>query len=331
MNEIKLEKLNLTNEWDKRYPKYDDVNHKKVVFANRFGITIAADMFWPKDGKKKYYALSVAGPFGAVKEQVSGRYAQEMARRGFLTIAFDPSFTGESGGYPRHIASPDLSTEDYQASIDYLSSLDNVDEDHIGIIGICGWGGFALNVASLDPRIKVTVTSTMYDMSDNIQTGYDHVNDNEEVRFQARLALANQRTVDYKNGSHPFGGGLPTMEEAEKLNMPQFIKDYANFYKNPLRGEHPRSVGGGVGWASIGCASFLVTKLNEYLGEIRSAVLLVHGGNAHSRYYSEEAYKKLKGCNKELCIVPNAVHCDLYDDMDKIPFDRIEAFIKKYI
>lgn len=331
MNEIRLENLKLTNDWDKKYPKCDDVNHKKVTFANRFGITLAADMFWPKDNKAKYHALAVSGPFGAVKEQVSGRYAQEMARRGYLTIAFDPSFTGESGGYPRHMASPDINTEDFQAAVDYLSSLENVEEEHIGIIGICGWGGMALNVAALDPRIKVTVASTMYDMSDNIQTGYDHVNDNEEARYQARLALAKQRTLDYKNGNHPFGGGLPTMEEAEKNNLPQFIKDYANFYKNPKRGEHPRSVGGGVGWASIGCSSFLVTKLNQFLGEIRSAVLLIHGENAHSRFYSEEAFKKLKGDNKELYIVPNAVHCDLYDNMDKIPFDKIENFLKKYI
>ena len=334
MNDIKIENLKLTNEWDKTYPKYDDVNHKKVLFANRFGITLAADMFWPKAEKDKYQALAVSGPFGAVKEQVSGRYAQEMARRGYLTIAFDPSFTGESGGYPRNMASPDINTEDFQASIDYLSSLDNVDSNHVGIIGICGWGGMALNVASLDPRIKVTVAVTMYNMSDNFQTGYDHLNDNEEARYQARLAMANQRTIDYKNGNHPFAGGLPTMEEAEKNNAPQFIKDYSAFYKNPNRGEHIRSVGGGIGWSSIGCSSFLVTKLNQYLNEIRSAVLLVHGENAHSRYYSEEAFKELKGDNKELYIVPNAMHCYLYDggiNRDKIPYDKIEEFIKKYI
>ena len=331
MNKISIEKLKLTDKWDKTYPKLDDVEHKKVLFANRFGITLAADMFTPKKYSGKLKALAVAGPFGAVKEQVSGRYAQEMAHRGFLAIAFDPSFTGESGGSPRHMCSPDINTEDFQAAVDFLSVQDNVDAQHIGIIGICGWGGMALNVAALDPRIKVTVASTMYDMSDNFQTGYNHANDSEEERYNARLSMANQRTADYKNGNRPFTGGLPTMEEAEKQNLPQFMKDYAAYYKNPKRGEHPRSVGGGEGWASAGVSSFLVTKLNQYIGEIRSAVLLVHGENAHSRYYSEEAFSKLKGDNKELYIVPDAVHCDLYDNMDKIPFDKIESFIEKYI
>ena len=334
MNEIKMENLKLTQEWDKTFPKYDDVNHKKITFANRFGITLAADVFWPKDEKAKYNAIAVSGPFGAVKEQVSGRYAQEMARHGFLTIAFDPSFTGESGGYPRHIASPDINTEDFQAAVDYLSSLDNVDEEHIGIIGICGWGGMALNVASLDPRIKVTAAVTMYDMSDNFQTGYDHANDNSDARYQARLMNSRQRTIDYRNGNRPFIGGLPTMEEAEKSDLPQFMKDYVNFYKNPKRGDHKRSVGGGVGWASAGCSSFLVTKLNQYIDEIRSAVLLVHGENAHSRYYSEEAFKKLKCENKELYMVPGAVHCDLYDggiNQDKIPYGKIVKFIEDNI
>ena len=334
MNEIRIEKLNLTDVWDKTFPKYDDVEHQKVTFVNRFGITLAADMYMPKNHQGKFKALAVSGPFGAVKEQVSGRYAQEMARRGFLTIAFDPSFTGESGGYPRNMCSPDINTEDFQAAIDFLSSLGEVDSEHLGIIGICGWGGMALNAASNDPRIKVTVTSTMYDMSNNYQTGYDHAQDNEEDRYQARLAIAKQRSVDYKNGYHPFAGGLPTKEEAERMNAPQFIKDYVDYYKNKNRGYHPRSVGGNEGWAIIGPNSFLVTKLNEYLSEIRSAVLLVHGENAHSLYYSKEAFAKMKGNNKELYIVKNAVHCDLYDggiNQDKIPFDKIESFIKAHI
>ena len=331
MNEIINEELKITNEWDKTFKKDEAVNHKKVTFVNRFNITLVADMYTPKNYKGKLKALAVAGPFGAVKEQVSGRYAQEMAKRGFLAIAFDPSFTGESGGGLRHMSSPDINTEDFQAAVDYLSGLDEVDENHIGIIGICGWGGMALNATSNDPRIKVTVTSTMYDMSNNYQTGYNHVNDNEEARYQARLNIAKQRTIDYKNKNHAFAGGLPTMEEAIKLSLPQFVKDYVAYYKNPNRGYHPRGVASNEGWSIIGGNSFYVTKLNQYLGEIRSAVLLVHGENAHSRFYSEEAFKQLKGDNKELYIVKDAVHCDLYDNMEKIPFDKIEKFIKEHI
>ncbi len=324
---MKLEKLNLTSEWDKTFNKSDKISHKKVTFINRFGITLAADMYTPLGTKGKLPAIAVSGPFGAVKEQCSGLYAQTMAERGFLTIAFDPSFTGESGGEPRHMASPDINTEDFQAAIDFLSVQDNVDSDRIGIIGICGWGGLAINTAAIDTRIKATAAITMYDMSDVTQNGYYGSANSEQARYEQRIALNKQRTEDYKAFNHPFVGGLP---EKAPDDAPQFMKDYVAYYKTP-RGYASRSVGGNEGWAIIGTCSFLNAPLMQYAHEIRNAVLIVHGEKAHSRYMGEAAFKKLKGDNKELLIIPDAVHTDLYDNLDKIPFDKLQSFFEEYL
>ena len=305
---VETMKLILTEEWDKTFPKSDKVNHRKVTFHNRYGITLAADLYEPMGAEGRLAAIAVCGPFGAVKEQAAGLYAQAMAERGFLTIAFDPSFTGESGGMPRYMASPDINTEDFQAAVDFLSVQENVDAEKIGIIGICGWGGMALNVAALDTRIKATVASTMYDMSRVNANGYFDENDNASDRYEARKALNIQRTVDYKNGSYELGGGVvdPLPEDA-----PFFVKDYYDYYKTS-RGYHVRSLNSNGGWNKIGCMSFLNQPILCYSEEIQSAVLVMHGEKAHSCYFSKDAFQKLQGDNKELLLIPDAVHTDLY-------------------
>ena len=318
---IKVEPIELTDEWDKVFPLSDEVNHRKVTFVNHFGNTLAADLYEPKEYTGKIPAIAVSGPFGAVKEQSSGLYAQEMAERGFLAIAFDPSFTGESGGYPRYFNSPDINVEDYQAAIDFLSTQDNVDPEQIGIIGICGWGGMALQTAALDTRVKATAAMTMYDMSRNTALGYFDSID-EDGRYESRVAYNQQRTDDYKNGTYTLGGGLP--EEAPE-EAPQYVKDYVAYYKTD-RGYHPRSVNSNNGWATTAPGSLMNMRLFEYAPEIRSSVLLVHGEEAHSLMYSHDVYELLQGDNKELLIIPGATHTDLYDQMDKIPFDKLESF-----
>lgn len=319
--------LHLTNEWDKTFPKSDKVNHRKITFVNRYGIMLAADLYEPKGIEGKLPAIAVSGPFGAVKEQSSGLYAQTMAEKGFLTIAFDPSFTGESGGEPRYMASPDINTEDFQAAVDFLSVQENVDSEKIGIIGICGWGGMALNAAALDTRIKATVTSTMYDMSRVNAKGYFDSEDATETRYEKRKALNAQRTADYKNGSYELGGGVvdPLPDDA-----PFFVKDYYAYYKTP-RGYHSRSLNSNGGWNKIGCMSFMNQPILCYADEIRSAVLMLHGEKAHSCYFSKDAFAKLLGKNKELLIIPEAVHTDLYDQRDVIPFDKMEEFFRAYL
>lgn len=319
------QRFNLTQEWDKVFPKSNYVNHQKVTFQNHFGITLAADLYVPKNADGKLPGLAVAGPFGAVKEQSSGLYAQEMAERGFVTMAFDPSYTGESGGFPRFMQSPDINTEDFQAAVDYLSTSDLVDPEKVGIIGICGFGGIALNAAAIDPRIKVTVVSTMYDMSRVAGNGYFDQGDNEEARYQQRLSLAKQRTADYKNGSYALAGGVvdPLPEDA-----PQFVKDYYAYYKQP-RGYHARSVNSNDGWAVQANTSFANTRFLYYSDEIRNSVLLIHGDAAHSYYMGKDAFAKLKGDNKKMITVKGASHVDLYDQKDKIPFDDIENFVKE--
>ncbi len=331
---MKTEELKLTQEWDKTYPRDERVTHSKITFVNRYGITLAADMFVPKGMSGKLPAIAVSGPFGAVKEQVSGRYAQEMAARGFLTIAFDPSFTGESGGFPRNVASPDINTEDFQAAVDFLSVQDHVDPERIGIIGICGWGGMALNAAAIDTRIKATVTSTMYDMTRVNANGYYDSEDSEEARYAKKLAMNAQRTEDYRNGDYKLGGGLPAQDELTD-ETPWFIKDYSDFYKTSL-GYHPRSVGGNGGWNVTGCISFLNQPILKYSNEIRSAVLMIHGEEAHSLYFSKDAYAAMmdgnpRPDNKELMIIPGAVHTDLYYKFDVIPFDKLESFFNYYL
>ena len=317
--------LHLTNEWDKTFPKSEKVNHKKVTFINRYGITLAADLYEPKDAKGKLPAIAVSGPFGAVKEQSSGLYAQTMAEKGFLTMAFDPSYTGESGGEPRYMASPDINTEDFMAAVDFLSVQENVDTEKIGIIGICGWGGMALNAAALDTRIKATVTSTMYDMSRVNAKGYFDAEDTPEARYEKKKTLNAQRIRDYKNGNYELGGGVvdPLPEDA-----PFFVKDYYDYCKTS-RGYHSRSLNSNGGWNKIGCMSFLNQPILAYADEIRSAVLMIYGEKAHSCYFSQDAFTKLQGENKELLIIPDAVHTDLYDRMDVIPFEKIEQFFKE--
>lgn len=321
------EKLNLTQEWDKVFPKNEKVEHKKITFRNRYGITLAADLYMPKGAEGKLPAIAVSGPFGAVKEQSSGLYAQAMAERGFLTIAFDPSFTGESGGTPRNVASPDINTEDFQAAVDYLSVQDNVDADKIGIIGICGWGGMALNAAALDTRIKATVAATMYDMTRVNAKGYFDSEDSEAARYEKRKALNVQRTVDYKNGTYARAGGVvdPLPEDA-----PFFVKDYHAYYKTE-RGYHARSLNSNEGWNVTSTLPFLNMPILQYSQEIRSAVLLIHGEKAHSCYFSRDAFSKLTGDNKELMIIPDVSHTDLYDRMDVIPFDKMAEFFRKYM
>ena len=321
------ERLVLTTEWDKTFPKSDKVNHSKVTFHNKYGITLAGDLYVPKNADGKLPAIAVCGPFGAVKEQSAGLYAQTMAERGFLTIAFDPSFTGESGGQPRYMASPDINTEDFMAAVDFLSLQETVDPEKIGIIGICGWGGMALNTAALDTRIKATVSSTMYDMTRVNAKGYFDFEDSEEARYEKRKAMNAQRIEDYRNGSYALGGGVvdPLPEDA-----PFFVKDYYDYYKTE-RGYHPRSLNSNGGWNVIGCQSFMNMPILQYAGEIRNAVLIIHGEKAHSCYFSKDAYQLLKGDNKELMIIPNAVHTDLYDRTDVIPFDRMTEFFAEHL
>lgn len=332
---IKAEKLKLTSEWDKVFPKSEKVNHQKITFVNRYGITLAADMYTPKNYSGKLAAIAVSGPFGAVKEQSSGLYAQIMAERGFLTIAFDPSFTGESGGTPRYMASPDINVEDFSAAVDFLSTQPNVDANRIGIIGICGWGGFSLSAAAIDTRIKATVASTMYDISRNAANGYfDYEKDAETLRrerMQNRINLNNQRTADYKAGKYTRAGGVVE----DPSTFPQFVKDYYAYYKTE-RGYHKRSLNSNDGWNAVGVLSFVNFPLLTYSNEIENPVLIIHGENAHSRYFSETAFENMTGVkpsgfdtvagNKELLIIPNANHIDLYDNLQKIPFDKIEKF-----
>ena len=326
---MKTEELKLVAEWDKTFPKSDKVDHKKVTFINRYGITLAADMYTPKNAKGELPAIAVSGPFGAVKEQCSGLYAQTMAERGYLTIAFDPSFTGESGGQPRYMASPDINTEDFMAAVDFLSVQDNVDAEKIGIIGICGWGGMALNTAALDTRIKATVVSTMYDMTRVNANGYFDSEDSEEDRFAKKQAMNALRTEEYKKGEYSRAGGclpLPVPEDA-----PFFVKDYSEYYKG--RCYHARSLNSNEGWNSLGCQSFMNQPILTYSNEIRSAVLIMHGDKAHSYYFGKDAYEAMiKDSkyteNKELLTIPGAVHTDLYDNLKVIPFDKMQQFLK---
>lgn len=321
---IKKETMEITESWDKVFPKSDKVNHSKITFVNRYGITLVADLYQPINASGRMPAIAVSGPFGAVKEQCSGLYAQKMAERGYLTIAFDPSFTGESGGTPRYVASPDINTEDFSAAVDYLLTRDDVDSERIGIIGICGWGGFAINAAAMDTRIKATVASTMYDMSRVNANGYfDSMN--ADQRYELKKQLNEQRTVDARNGSYERAGGVvdPLPDDA-----PQFVKDYYAYYKTP-RGYHPRSLNSNDGWNKTSSLSFINMPILSYCDEIRSAVLLIHGEKAHSRYFSEDTYKRLKGDNKRLHIIPGANHTDLYDNLSVIPFDEIDKFMKE--
>ena len=319
-------RLNLTEEWDKTFPKSEKVDHAKVTFHNRYGITLAADLYVPRDVEGKFPAIAVSGPFGAVKEQASGLYAQTLAERGVLVLAFDPSYTGESGGERRYVASPDINTEDFCAAVDYLATHDEVDENRIGILGICGFGGFALNAAAIDTRIKATVASTMYDMSRVTAKGYFDKMDTD-ARYELRRQLNAQRTEDYKNGTYALAGGVadPLPEDA-----PQFVKDYHAYYKTP-RGYHKRSLNSNGGWNKTSSLPFINMPILAYSNEIRSAVLLIHGEKAHSRYFSEDAFKTLQGPNKELLIIPGATHVDLYDNPEAIPFDKLEQFYKEYL
>ena len=326
--------LTLTEEWDKTFPKSEQVNHRKVTFRNRYGITLAADLYEPKNAAGRLAAIAVCGPFGAVKEQASGLYAQTMAECGFLTLAFDPSFTGESGGEPRYMASPDINTEDFQAAVDFLSVQENVDPERIGVIGICGWGGMALNAAALDTRIKATVASTMYDMTRVNANGYFDAEDSADARYEKKRALNARRTTDYRNGEYALAGGVvdPLPDD-----VPFFVKDYHDYYKTP-RGYHPRSLNSNGGWNVTGCMSFLNQPILRYVNEIRSAVLVMHGEKAHSCYFSRDAYAAMVKDNpytdnKELLIIPDAVHTDLYDGggKDAIPFDKLETFFNEHL
>lgn len=327
---MNTEELKMVSEWDKTFPKSEKVEHKKITFVNRYGITLAADMYTPKNVEGKLPAIAVSGPFGAVKEQCSGLYAQTMAERGFLTIAFDPSYTGESGGLPRYMASPDINTEDFMAAVDFLSVQNNVDSDKIGIIGICGWGGMAINAAALDTRIKATVASTMYDMTRVNANGYFDSEDSEEARFAKKLAMSNLRTEEYKKGVYSRAGGcvpLPVPDDA-----PFFVKDYSEYYKG--RCYHERSLNSNEGWNSIGCQSFMNQPILKYSNEIRSAVLIMHGEKAHSYYFGKDAYEAMIKnskyvANKELLTIPDAVHTDLYDNLDVIPFDKMQKFFEE--
>ena len=331
---MKKADLVLTWEWDKTFPKSNKVNHSKVTFINRYGITLAADMYVPKNTDGELPAIAVSGPFGAVKEQCSGLYAQTMAERGFLAVAFDPSFTGESGGEPRYMASPDINTEDFMAAVDFLSLNEKVDPNRIGILGICGWGGMAINAAALDIRVKATVASTMYDMTRVNANGYFDSEDSEEARYAKKEAMCSQRLDDLRNGEYKLSGGVV---ETVTEDMPFFVKDYYSYYKTE-RGYHPRSLNSNGGWNVIGCESFMNQPILKYSNEIRSAVLLIHGEMAHSCYFSKDAYANMikdskYADNKELMIIPGAVHTDLYDggENNAIPFDKLESFYKEYL
>ncbi len=315
------------NEWDKTFPKSDKVNVEKVSFKNRYGIKLTGDLYTPKEKSgEKYAAIAVCGPFGAVKEQASGLYAQTLAERGFVTLAFDPSYTGESGGDVRNVASPDINTEDFSAAVDFLTNQNNVDPEKIGIVGICGFGGFGLNAAAMDTRIKAVVTSTMYDMTRVSANGYFDSMD-EKARYELKESLNKQRTEDFKNGTYAKATGLP-----EKLagDEPQFVKDYYGYYKTS-RGFHERSINSNGNWNTTSALSLINMPILAFSNEIQSAVLVIHGEKAHSRYFSEDAFKKLKGDNKKLLIVDGANHVDLYDNLEKIPFDKIEVFFKEYL
>lgn len=320
-----MSEIELTTEWDKVFPRSDKVEHKKVSFKNRYGITLVADLYKPKGCDDRLPAIACSGPFGAVKEQVSGLYAQRLAEMGFLAIAFDPSFTGESGGEPRFMASPDINTEDFQAAVDYLVTSSEVDGERVGILGVCGWGGMALNAASIDTRVKATVTSTMYNMTRVIAKGYFDEADNADARYEMKVALNNQRTEDYRNGDYARAGGV--VKEVTD-DLPQFVKDYHDFYIEDL-GYHPRSLGSNDGWNVIGCMSFISQPIIAYSDEIRTPILMIHGENAHSRYFSEDEFAKLTGDNKELMIIPDANHTDLYYNTDMIPFEKIGEFFNK--
>ena len=326
---MKTEELVLTREWDKVFPKSEEVDHCKVTFTNHFGITLAADLYMPKNAEGRLPAIAAAGPFGACKEQVSGLYAQEMAKRGFLALAFDPSFTGESGGYPRAMHSPDIDVEDFQAAVDFLSCHEKADPERIGIIGICGWGGMALQTACIDTRIKATVISTMYDMSRIAGNGYFDSADSKEARKAAREAINAQRTEDFRTGSYKRAGGVvdPLPEDA-----PFFVKDYYDYYKT-ARGYHKRSLNSNDGWNVTAGTSLMNMRLFTYAGEIDSAVMLIHGDKAHSCYMSRDTFKLLNGDNKELVIIPDVVHTDLYDGggKDAIPFAKIETFFRTWL
>ncbi|WP_099465747.1 MULTISPECIES: alpha/beta hydrolase [Parabacteroides] len=323
-NSSDMDTLELTQEWDKTFPESEKVTHSKITFHNRYGITLVADLYKPLDASGQLAAVAVCGPYGAVKEQVSGRYAQSLAERGFLTIAFDPSFYGESSGTPRNLTSPEISTDDFSAAVDYLLTREDVDSGSIGILGVCGWGGFALNAAANDPRIKATVASTMYDMSRVNANGYFDTMSADD-RYQLRVQLNKQRTKDYQNGTYDRDGGVvnPVPEEA-----PLFVRQYHDYYKTE-RGYHHRSPNSNDGINKTASLSFINLPILAYIDEIRSAVLLIHGEKAHSRYFSEDAYKRLTGANKELLIIPGANHTDLYDNLAVIPFDKIEIFFKK--
>lgn len=322
-----MEQLTLTDEWDKVFPKSEKVDHKKVTFVNRYGITLAADMYTPKGASGRLPAIAVSGPFGAVKEQSSGLYAQQLAERGFLAIAFDPSFTGESGGRPRRVASPDINAEDFSAAIDFLSVQPNVDAERIGILGVCGWGGIAIQSAINDPRIKATVASTMYDMTRVSANGYFDADNSKEKRNAMRAAMAKQRTEDYRTGDYTRAGGVvdPLPDDA-----PQFVKDYHAYYKTP-RGFHPRSGNSTDGWNVTSTLPFINFKFYDYADELESAVLIVHGDRAHSYYFGKDTFAKLKGSNKQMLMVKGATHCDLYDQIELIPFDEIAAFYNEYL
>ncbi len=324
------EKLVLTQEWDKTFPRSGEVEHSKVTFHNRYGITLAADVYKPKGAEGRLVAIAVCGPFGAVKEQAAGLYAQTMAERGFLTMAFDPSFTGESGGQPRYMASPDINTEDFQTAVDCLSLREDVDPEKIGIIGICGWGGMALNAAALDTRIRATVNSTLYDMTRVNANGYFDAEDSEAARYEKKKALNAQRIEDYKNGSYALGGGVA---EQVPEDAPFYVKDYHDYYKTS-QGYQARSLNSNGGWNVTGTMSFMNQPILRYSNEIRSAVLIIHGEKAHSCYFGRDAYAAMMEGNpnpenKELLIIPGAVHTDLYDKLDVIPFDKMEAFFRK--
>jgi hypothetical protein len=332
---MKTEKLVLTEEWDKTFPKSDKVDHRKVTFVNRYGITLAADMYTPKHAQGKLAAIAVSGPFGAVKEQASGLYAQNMAERGFLTIAFDPSYTGESGGQPRYMASPDINTEDFQAAVDFLSVQENVDAEKIGIIGICGWGGMAINAAALDTRIKATVASTMYDLTRSSAKGYFDESDSADARYEIKEMMSATRTEEYKKGEYSRAGGCLPYPAPE--DVPFFVKDYSAYYKTD-RGYHKRSLNSNEGWNTIGTLSFINQPILQYSNEIRSAVLVIHGEKAHSCYFSRDAFANMIKDNpytenKELMIIPDTVHTDLYDGggKDAIPFEKMAAFFAEYL
>ena len=318
--------LKITNEWDKIFKLSDKVNHKKITFHNRFGITLVGDLYEPKGKDGKLPAIAVCGPFGAVKEQASGLYAMTMAERGFVTLAFDPSFTGESGGEPRFVNSPDINTDDFSSAVDYLSLKENVDPQKVGIIGICGWGGMAINTAAQDPRIKATIAVTMYDMSRVAALGYNDTT-TEDQRYEEKKKLCAQRLEDYKNGTYKRAGGLP---DKCPDDAPLFLKQYCDYYKTP-RGYHKNALASTNGWNETAGLSLMNTKLLAYAGEIRNAVLVIHGELAHSLYFSKTAFEKLKGNNKELMIIPGAYHCDLYDNLKFIPFDKITDFMNKYL